>query len=281
LDDKKKIATIADGKSMRIRLMTFNIAHGRGLGLYQGFTSDRRLRRNISAIAGLMRDLRVDLAAFQEIDESSHWHHGLRMMDELRAESGFEIALMGVNNRRGGEKPLAYGNALFTKFAPDVWDNQPFGDATLGEKGFLYAELAVGGRYLLPIVNLHLDYRSRARRIAQIEKLVDYMRKRPLRPDRSHLPPIICGDFNSGAQRLRDAVRRLFAHLTENDAYRLFPTDARTFPSLWPQRCIDFVFVPGEFRVLECCVIPAKLSDHMPVFIEMDLGLNLQASDSR
>jgi len=128
---------------MRVRLMTFNIAHGRGLGLYQGFTSDRRLRRNISAIAQLLRDLRVDVAAFQEIDESSHWHHGLRMMDALREESGFENTMMGVNNRRDGDKPLAYGNALFSKFKPDVWDNHPSGDATLGEKGFMYAELAL------------------------------------------------------------------------------------------------------------------------------------------
>jgi endonuclease/exonuclease/phosphatase family metal-dependent hydrolase len=194
------------------------------------------------------------------------------MMDVLREESGFEVALMGVNNRRGGDKPLAYGNALFTKFAPDIWDNRPFGDATLGEKGFMYAELAVGGQYLLPIVNLHLDYRSRAKRIAQIETLVDYMRKRPLRPDRAHLPPIICGDFNSGEKKLQDAVQHLFLHLVENEDYRLYPENARTFPSYWPRRCIDFIFVPCDFRVIECHVIPAMLSDHMPVFIEMDIG---------
>ena len=259
---------------MRIRLMTFNIAHGRGLGLYQGFTSGRMLRRNISAIAELMRDLHVDLAAFQEIDESSHWHHGLRMMDELKIESGFANAMMGVNNQRGGKKPLAYGNALFSALPVELWDNQPFGDATLGEKGFMYAEIAVGGRYLLPIVNLHLDYRSRARRLAQIEKLVDYMRARPMRPDRAHLPPIVCGDFNSRAATDGDAVQHLFNHMLEEGRYRLYPENARTFPSFWPSRCLDFIFVPGEFSVIDCRVIPALLSDHMPVFLEMEIALN-------
>jgi len=250
--------------------MTFNIAHGRGLGLYQGFTSSRNLRRNISAIAQLMRELRLDLAALQEIDEDSHWHHGVRMMDELKQEAGIENVMMGVNNRREGEKPLAYGNALFSSFPVDLWDNQPFGDATLGEKGFMYAEIAIGGHYLLPIVNLHLDYRSRKRRILQVERMLDYMRKRPLRPDRAHLPPVVCGDFNSRETHAEDAVQHLFSHMLEQGGYLLYPDKARTFPSFWPSRCIDFVFIPSEFRVLECHVIPARLSDHMPVFIEFD-----------
>jgi endonuclease/exonuclease/phosphatase family metal-dependent hydrolase len=250
--------------------MTFNIAHGRGLGLYQGFTSSRNLRRNISAIAQLMRDLKVDLAALQEIDEDSHWHHGVRMMDELTLEAGFKNVMMGVNNRREGEKPLAYGNALFSSFPVDVWDNQPFGDATLGEKGFMYAEIAVGGQYLLPIINLHLDYRSRKRRIMQVEKMLDYMRKRPLRPDRAHLPPIVCGDFNSREIHAGDAVQHLFDHMLEDNDYSVYPAKARTFPSFLPSRCIDFVFIPGEFRVHECHVIPARISDHMPVIVEFD-----------
>jgi len=257
---------------MRRRLMTFNIAHGRGLGLYQGFTSERRLRRNISAIAALMREWKVDIAAFQEIDEDSHWHHGVRMMEELRIESGFENAMMGINNRREGDKPLAYGNALFSRLPVELWDNQPFGNATLGEKGFMYAEVMIGEHHLLPIVNLHLDYRSRERRIEQIEQLIDYMRQRPCRSDRMHLPPILCGDFNCKAGNLTDAVAHLFRHMTEENHYVLYPENARTFPSLWPQRAIDFVFIPNDFHVTACQVIPALLSDHMPVFIEFELN---------
>ncbi|HNX05557.1 MAG TPA: endonuclease/exonuclease/phosphatase family protein [Opitutales bacterium] len=251
--------------------MTFNIAHGRGLGLYQGFTSPRKLRRNISAIAELVRGLKVSIAAFQEIDESSHWHHGLRMMETLKIESAFPNALMGVNNRRGGDKPLAYGNALFTSLPVELWDNQPFGGATLGEKGFLYAELSLGGPYLLPIVNLHLDFRSRKRRIVQVEKMLDYMRARPERPDRIHLPPVVCGDFNSSAAPQDDAVQHLFRHLVEASGYMLFPLETRTFPSYFPRRGIDFVFIPGSFRVLECTVVPAMLSDHRPVLVDFDI----------
>jgi endonuclease/exonuclease/phosphatase family metal-dependent hydrolase len=257
---------------MRIRLMTFNLAHGRGLGLYQGFTREAKLRANISAIARLMRELRVDLAALQEIDEDSHWHRGVRMMDLLSEEAGFAHNMMGVNNRRAGDKPLAYGNALLSKLPVELWDNQPFGDASLGEKGFMYAELALGGPYLLPLINLHLDYRSRIRRIGQVERLIDYMAARPARPDRVHLPPIVCGDFNSRAERAGDAVMHLFRHLVEQNGCCLYPENARTFPSFFPSRGIDFAFVPSGFRVSECHVIPALLSDHRPVLVEFEIA---------
>lgn len=210
----------------------------------------------------------MDIAAFQEIDEDSHWHHGVRMMDELKAESGFETALMGVNTRREGGKPLAYGNAIFTRLPVEIWDNQPFGNATLGEKGFMYAELSLGNGVLLPLVNLHLDYRSKARRIEQLGRMIDYMRARPQREDRVHLPPVVCGDFNSGAGNATDAVLQLFRHLTLEEKYYLYPEKSRTFPSLMPSVGIDFMFIPGDFRIVGCRVVPAMISDHMPVLVE-------------
>jgi endonuclease/exonuclease/phosphatase family metal-dependent hydrolase len=255
---------------MRIRLMTFNIAHGRGLGLYQGFTSQRRLRRNISAIAELLRTLHIDVAAFQEIDEDSHWHHGLRMMDELAAESGFSNALMGLNNVREGEKPLAYGNALFSNLPVELWDNHPFGNSPLGEKGFMYAEIALGGPYLLPIVNLHLDYRSRKRRIEQVGRMIDHLAARVPRADRVHLQPIVCGDFNSGAGRGDDAVACLFEYFNSRGNYAILPSSGRTFPSFLPGRCLDFIFLPNNLRIRACHVVPTLLSDHRPVVVEFE-----------
>jgi endonuclease/exonuclease/phosphatase family metal-dependent hydrolase len=135
----------------------------------------------------------------------------------------------------------------------------------------MYVELSVGGPYLLPIVNLHLDYRSKARRIVQVEKMLDYMRARPAREDRVHLPPVVCGDFNSRAARQDDAVQHLFRHLVEESGYMLFPLESRTFPSYFPRRGIDFIFLPGSFRVMECVVVPTLLSDHRPVLVDFTI----------
>lgn len=253
--------------------MTFNIAHGRGHGLYQGFTSPRQLRRNMARIGDLLRETGVHIAALQEMDEESHWHRGVRLMDTLCAHCDFAHAYVGVNNRREGRKPLSYGNALLSRLPVELWDNQPFGNATLGEKGFMYAEVELLPGVLLPIVNLHLDFASRQRRIVQVERLVDYLRARPVRPGRRHLPPIVCGDFNSGSGKAGDAVAHLFRYLVEQDAYQLFPENARTFPAYWPRRGLDFVFVPGNIPVLNATVLPAVLSDHLPVVVEMELAV--------
>lgn len=252
--------------------MTFNIAHGRGHGLYQGFTSLRRLRLNLARMAALFRESAADIVALQEIDEESHWHRGVRLMDTLCALCDFPHAVMGVNNRRAGRKPLSYGNALLSRLPVEHWDNQPFGAATLGEKGFLYAEVEVMPGVLLPVVNLHLDFASRQRRIHQIERLVDYMRDRPLREGRVHLQPIVCGDFNCDRGHAGDAVAHLFRHLVERDAYQLFPERARTFPAYWPRRGLDFIFVPSSIHVHSVWVPPTLLSDHLPVLIELEVA---------
>ncbi len=256
---------------MRLNLLTFNIAHGRGPGIYQGFTRPRKLRQNMEAIAKLLKESNADVVALQEVDEESHWHRGVRLMETLCEYAEFPCQVMGINTLRTGPKPLSYGNALLSRFPVMHWQNQPFGTATLGEKGFLYTELALNDDTLLPVVNLHLDYRSRQRRVVQVERLVDYLRSRPRVEGRLHHPPIVCGDFNAGSQKAQDAVQHLFEHLIEDDNYQVFPEDARTFPSYWPRKGIDFIFVPGRFKVHEHRVIRTLLSDHCPVMVSVDI----------
>ena len=53
----------------RVRLLTFNIAHARGLNPIQGLTSLRKLRLNLRKIARLLDQLKPDIVALQEIDE--------------------------------------------------------------------------------------------------------------------------------------------------------------------------------------------------------------------
>jgi hypothetical protein len=57
----------------RLRLVTFNIAHGRGLTPIQGFTSARKLRLNLRKISALLGRLAPDVVALQEVDECSRW----------------------------------------------------------------------------------------------------------------------------------------------------------------------------------------------------------------
>lgn len=252
-----------------LRVLTFNIAHGRGLSLYQGFQSMKRIERNLCRIAALLKESKADVVALQEVDQDSFWNKRVDCLQFLQEKAGFEHALMGVNTRR--EHPrrnLAYGNGILSKYPVHFWENNPFGNATLGEKGFMYAEIELKNE-VLPFINLHLDYRSRRNRIAQVEQLIEYIsQKRHPRRNKSLIAPIICGDFNSRSARAGDAVGHLFDYIRSHGNYGIFPKSAATFPAHLPQRLIDFIFVPEPFQPMHCEVVKTYLSDHRPVLLE-------------
>lgn len=256
--------------SVSLRLMTYNIAHGRGLSLYQGFHGEKRLRKNLGLIGEIIAQSRADVVALQEVDEDSHWNKGLDQLALLQADCGLPHALYGINNRRSGEKHLNYGNGILSRHPIHHWRNNPFGDASLGEKGFLYAELDIAGHHL-PLINLHLDYKSRKKRITQIEQVIAFITDQPPPKGRERLAPIICGDFNSRSQPLGDAVSHLFRFVQYHGDYQIYPQRARTFPTHLPSKGIDFILVPAPYEVTHAEVIRAFASDHLPVVVEIKL----------
>lgn len=260
--------------SRRIRILTLNIAHGRGLSTYQGFHSARGIERSLQRVGHLLRKVDADIVALQEVDEDSHWNRGIHLLDALQAEAKFPHAYLGVHNRRSGKLPLAYGNGILTRFPIHQAEHEAFGRASLGEKGFVCAELETP-QGILPVVNLHLDFRSRLRRIEQVERLIGFLdAKKYNEAGTPHLSPIVCGDFNSRVGRRSDAVRHLFAYLSQDCAYRLYPEGRkrRTFPSIFPLQGLDFIFVPPTFSVASSAVLRSYVSDHRPVVVDLEFS---------
>jgi endonuclease/exonuclease/phosphatase family metal-dependent hydrolase len=257
--------------TQRLRLVTFNIAHGRGLAPIQGLTSSRKLRLNLRRISDLLGKLGADLVALQEIDECSVWAGSFDHLDYLRAHAGFPHAAFGINNRRPGLMNLSYGNAILSRFPIAETETIVFGKRRLGEKGFLFAEIDVGGR-VIPIVNLHLHFGSRQKRLVQLDLLVTWLRgKERERGARWSIPPIVCGDFNT-PETGDDATSALFSHLSDYGDYCLHPLLGRTFPSPLPRRALDFVFVPPGCKAVRSEVVRSFLSDHRPVMVEFSVA---------
>ncbi|HEX3729280.1 MAG TPA: endonuclease/exonuclease/phosphatase family protein [Opitutaceae bacterium] len=253
---------------IRLRLVTFNIAHGRGLTPIQGLTSPRKLRLNLRKIAALLHRLSPDVVALQEIDECSGWAGNFDHLDYLRVHTSFPFAAFGINNRRAGMLKLCYGNALLSRHALIETETVVFGQRRVGEKGFLFAELDVRGR-CVPVVNLHFHFGSRERRLRQLDQLLDWLRlKQRSRAAHWSIPPLICGDFNNPSHH-DDATAALLGHLAEYGDYQAHPQNAPTFPSPVPRRTLDFVFVPAPCRQVRCEVIRSFLSDHRPVMVEL------------
>ena len=252
----------------RVRLITFNIAHGRGLSLYQGLHSARYIERNLKKITKVLTDAEVDFVAMQEGDEDSYWNKNINLVEVIRQDTPYHHSYIGLNNVRPGRQSLNYGNALLSRFPISTRHNQPFSQVQLGGKGFMYAEVDIHGA-VIPVMNLHLDFRSKWRRVEQIDQVIDFLESRAA-PGGHRLQPIICGDFNCPASRAGDAVHRLFEYLESDRHYTLMPEKARTFPAVFPTRTIDFVFMPNRFPVIRTEVLPVYVSDHRPVLVEFE-----------
>ena len=250
-------------------MLTFNIAHGRGMSFYQGFSTERRIRRNLSKITDLLLSEGVDVAALQEVDFNSHWNKNLNLLEIIQRLGGYQHAEMGIHNVRGGDKPLSYGNGIVSNFPMHYAASNPFGTSTLGEKGFLYVELDVKGN-CLPLINLHLDFRSKKKRVEQVELVIDYILERVKSEGKGS--PIICGDFNSGSNSFGDAIERLFHGVEEHGGYNIYPENARTFPAQLPSAGIDFILLPKRYKMLTCEIVKSYVSDHRPVLMNFEIN---------
>ncbi len=259
----------------RLRLLTFNIAHGRGLTPIQGFTFGRKLRANLRKIARLIERLAPDIVALQEIDQNSLWAGSFDHLEYLRLHTGFGYSVFGINNHREGLLNLSYGNAILSRHPILESENIVFGESRVGEKGFLYTEIDVGGRRL-PLVNLHLHYRSRLHRFRQVERVMDYITtKHHAQQGSWHMPPIVCGDLNN-PNTSADATAELLRYFTLHGGYSLHPVGGATFPSPLPSRALDFVFLPPACLDVKSEVVRSMLSDHRPVVVDFSLENPLQ-----
>lgn len=261
---------------MRCRLLTFNIAHARGLGLHQGLRSGARIRGQLLKIAHLIHRLEADIVALQEVDENARWSGSFDHLAYLREHSGLPHAVHGVHNRFTRRFPLNYGNAILSRWPVHHHQTVPFGRGLIAGKGFLFAEVeAPGGR--LPVVNIHLSHQSRRARLKQTRLLVEFLdAQRSNRKTHWRTPPMICGDMNNPSHQ-PDATATLLGYLEQFDDYTLLPKGRRngrhahTFPSHWPVRALDYIYLPAACGEPEVTVVRSYLSDHRPVLVEFKL----------
>jgi len=256
----------------RLRFLTFNIAHARGLTpIHQSLRSTARIRANLLKIAALIKKLGADIVAMQEVDENSRWNGSFNHLTFLSEHSGLPFSAIGLTNERGGRYPLNYGNGVLSRWPIMHAESTTFGRRQLGDKGFLFTETELAPGRRLPLINLHLHHTSRKQRLLQAGILMKFMTERSSQRG-SHwvAPPILCGDFNNPAHR-PDATAMLLGYCEESNNYTLLPKQGRTFPAALPALSLDFVLLPEECRLAHSEVVRCYLSDHRPVLVDFDL----------
>tara|TARA_B100001093_G_scaffold370381_1_gene355341 strand:- start:48 stop:881 length:834 start_codon:yes stop_codon:yes gene_type:complete len=262
---------------IKFSLMSFNIAHGRGLSLYQGFHSSNGIRKNLERIAAIVKKRSPDIVAFQEVDQSSHWNRHIDLLKHIQEETEYPYSEHGIHNTRLGRKALCYGNAFLSKHPISNCRVTPFGKKSIGEKGFMEVSIQIDS-IPLEIINLHLDFRSRRSRMAQIDPVLE--RIGTLTKSSTTFPPITCGDFNTGSKRFSDAVRQFLIRSAEHARYTYHPQNKLTFPTHFPSRGLDFILVPKPFVVRQANVIKSFASDHLPVVAEIIAPCSTESSVS-
>lgn len=257
------------------KILTLNIAHGRGPILHQGLVKQKTILKWLDKIADLLVDHDPDLVALQEIDEDSQWNGNLDLLEHLREQTGFSFSSYGMHNRHAGKFRLNYGNAFLSKHPIVQEEVVAFDKKKIGTKGFLYCRIdsPLG---LLDFINLHLDFKSKRTRLIQCHEVKKFVLNKEVEYDIFNpMTPIVLGDFNAQIKHKQDAAQFLLEEISAHSHYRSYPVKASTFPSYLPRKAIDYILIPELFHVSHSEVIRRKVSDHNAVLVEIRTPANL------
>lgn len=247
------------GRTLPLRVMTFNIRHGEG--------TDGMI--NLERIADVIAYAGADIVGLQEVDVGTRRSGGVNQVAALAQMLGMNAAFGANLAYQGGE----YGNALLTRL-PIVSSRNVRLVRTSGEtRGLLHAVIDVDGTPLNFFVT-HLSYvqDENARQRLQI---TDILRQ-------TSGPFVLVGDLNIAWDRtspplFEDAAKDAWLEAvsqTEPGSPLRSPSSGGTFTSARPDRRIDYIFLSEDVAVARAdgvYTIRTDASDHLPVVAELAL----------
>lgn len=270
-------ATADSAPTGEIRVLAWNIAHGRGdagpglLRNFRGGSQEQRVAR-LARIAAVIRGADADVVVLNEVDFEAIWSGGLNQAEVLARAAGYGTRVEQINY--GIRLPFAdfsFGNALLAR--PPVrsarWVDLPphsrLEDLAAGAKSGSVVRLdtRIGSLSVAPI---HLEVRSGETRRAALPVLEALRRT-------EDAPLVLAGDFNASPPGWPGAgattvVGELLDRGWESPRARgAVGASDLTFPMSDPRRAIDWILVEPPLRVTEARVLEAdpELSDHAPV----------------
>ena len=258
--DDAAAAEVAHQDNDTLKVMTLNIAHGRGEGFHQLLQDTVTTRANLDQIANLLRHSKAHVVALQEADDPSFWSGNFSHVDYLAQAGGYNRSVHGAHVAGLG---LSYGTALMSQFElkrPQVITFDPGLSPT--PKGFVVSTLSWPGQpdVEVDIVSLHLDFASKTNRRKQAEELIETLqdRQRPL---------IVTGDFNNDWQA--DSALQYICQALALQAYRPEAPGLETFPLLGAR--LDWILVSPELAFRSYQVMTEAVSDHRGVLATLTL----------
>lgn len=264
-----------ESTSESLKVLTLNLAHGRGRGFHQLFQNTETTIKNLNRVSALLNREDPDVVSLQEADGPSFWSGNFDHVTFLADGGNFAWSVRGAHADNLG---LSYGTALLSKLEIHQPEAITFSsEQSAVPKGFIVSAVRWPGRNDLEVdvVSVHLDFTSKSIRVEQVTELVDTLKRR----DR---PVIVMGDFNTDWQD-KDSALRYIAHELSLNPYEPENTNLDTFPTFGER--LDWILVSPGIRFQSYRVIPDVVSDHRGVVAELTLeptiGNSSQGADSQ
>jgi len=278
-------SSVADRENDSLRIVTYNIAHGRGLAEsnWDGGIATERLAR-LDEIAELLREFDADVVVLNEVDFDSSWSGGVNQAQYLAENAGYPYR---VEQRNLDFRVLfwtwRFGNAVLSRRqithaqVIDLPGYSTVETLLAGKKRGVECQINIGTSTSISadvrIVGAHLSHRDEGIRVASAQVLNEVA-------SRGELPLIVAGDLNSSPSGFADSF---IDEAGENsidvlDRSALFSRrpmsspaspDELTFHSARPSAVIDWILIPADWQFKEYRVVSTLLSDHRPIVADV------------
>ncbi len=258
---------------MRLRVLTWNVSFGYGLGS-EGIGYFQRpqthFRDALLGMSELIKEMKADIVFLQEVDFHSRRSHYEDQLGELARMSGllYHQAIESWNapyvpypglNPKNHFGRIRSGGGVLSRFPIHTVLNEllpkPKENGKLFNFFYLNRYLQIVQTMGLRFCNLHLEAFSEDNRELHLVKLQDRLIDYQI--------DIAGGDFN-GDPALNEGTK---------DGWSLFPAPEPTFPCPEPNRTLDgFILKNGRFKNISLRTLNSGfVSDHFPVLLEVDV----------
>ena len=241
-----------------LKVMTLNLAHGKGLGILQEFVSNNKTRENLNNVVELLERERPHVVAFQEADIESPRSGNFNHVHYIAERAGYGHTIHGEHSKGLG---FYHGTALISKLQMGNPLSVTFDPALLSrDKGFIVCTVEFGASPTqVDIVSVHLDYASNSTRYRQVRQMVGFLSVRAN-------PLVVMGDFNCQLQDSKEVFNILSNELSLS-AYELYSEELQTYSFL--NRRIDWILISPDLKFHSYTVLEDRVSDHLAVVSEL------------
>jgi endonuclease/exonuclease/phosphatase family metal-dependent hydrolase len=251
--------------STTLKVLTLNLAHGRGLGMNQMLQKEGTTRDNLARVADLLRYANADVVALQEADAPSRWSGGFDHVQTLAEAADYPCVEHAPHAQ---SRMYSFGTALLSRHAfADILahDFQPSWPTTT--KGFLLGTLLWNpGNSLdqpleVNVISVHLDFSRKKVRDAQIAEMSAALK--------GYEPPVVVmGDFNTDWQKDNSALKRI-ADEAGLVAWDPLGEGQGTYKK--GKKRLDWILVSEDLVIESHGASPVDVSDHRAVIAELSI----------